>query len=189
MKQLSAPAARTMMHTRQVTCTGYAREDGLWDIEGRLSDVRGYELNAVLARGAQTRQPGDPVHLMSLRLTINDQLEIVAAEAVTHQAPYGDCEQVNDAYRALVGLRIEAGFHQAVKSRFRGAQGCTHLTELLGPLATTALQTIRPGLDWRRQQRGEPLSQEQGTPALLDSCHGLRRGGQPAIRRWGDAAR
>src|SRR5690606_38133646 len=113
-------------------------------IEATLSDARAYDLDAVRARGAHERAAGDPIHLMSLRLTVNDAFEIVGAEAVSHQVPYGDCENIGAAYGQLVGLRIEAGFHREVKSRFRGPLGCTHLTELLGPLATTALQPIRP---------------------------------------------
>ena len=31
---LPAPAPRTLKHTRAIECTGYEREDGLWDIEG-----------------------------------------------------------------------------------------------------------------------------------------------------------
>lgn len=188
MRQLSAPAARELLHTREVRCTGYAREDGLWDIEATLSDVRTYDLDAVRARGAHERAAGDPIHLMSLRLTVNDAFEIVGAEAVSHQVPYGDCEHIGAAYGQLVGLRIEAGFHREVKSRFRGPLGCTHLTELLGPLATTALQTIRPAQERRRQLRGEPLG-DGPTPALLDSCHALRRGGRAAIVRWGAPAK
>jgi hypothetical protein len=188
MRQLSAASPRELLHTREVRCTGYAREDGLWEVEATLSDVRTYDLDTARARGAHERAAGDPIHLMSLRLTIDDSFEIVGAEAVSHQVPYGDCEQIGVSYARLVGLRIEAGFHRAVKARFRGALGCTHLTELLGPLATTAWQTIRPAMERRRQLRGEPLRDDGPTPVLLDSCHALRRGGQPAIVRWGALA-
>ena len=34
-----------------------------------------------------------------------------------------------------------------VKSRLSGPKGCTHLTELLGPIATTAIQTL---MGWRK---------------------------------------
>lgn len=189
MKELSPPAPRQLRHTRLVETKGYEREDGLWDIEGRLSDVRTYDLNAARARGARPRPAGDPIHLMSLRLTLNEGFEIVAAEAVSHQVPYADCEQIGATYAQLVGMKIEAGFNQAVKLRFKGALGCTHLTELLAPLATAALQTIRPGLDLRRELRGEAAPPEPARPPLLDSCHGLRRGGEPAIVRWGTIAK
>ena len=36
---LSEPAAREDRHNRQVTCRGFARKDGLLDIEGELIDT------------------------------------------------------------------------------------------------------------------------------------------------------
>lgn len=186
MRELSPAAARTVLHTRQITCTGYEREDGLWEVEGRLCDVRTWAQDASF--GAHPRAAGEPLHLMSLRLTLDDSFSIVGAEAVTHQAPYADCDGINASYAQLVGLRIEAGFTQAVKTRFRGALGCTHLTDLLGPMATTALQSIRPLMQRRRIARGEPPRDEGPNPRLMDSCYGLRRGGQPAIVRWGRVA-
>ncbi len=189
MKELSTPAARKLRHTRQITMSGYEREDGLWDIEGRLSDVRTYDLSVPRSRGAALRSAGEPIHLMSLRLTFDDELVIVAVEAVAHQVPYADCEQVGANYQKLVGLKVEAGFNQAVKTRFRGNLGCTHMTELIGPMATTAWQTIRPSLDLRRELAGQPLREDGPRPVLLDSCHSLRRGGEAAIVRWGDIGR
>jgi hypothetical protein len=56
-------------------------------------------------------------------------------------------------------------------------------------MATTALQTIRPALDLRRELSGEPAPEEGLKPGLLDSCHGLRRGGEAAIVRWGEIAK
>ena len=37
---LSPAAPREHIHTRTVTCRGYRRKDGLWDIEGHLVDVK-----------------------------------------------------------------------------------------------------------------------------------------------------
>jgi len=186
MKQLSEAKPRKALHTRQMTCTGYEREDGLWEVEGRLSDVRTWTQDNTF--GAHQRAPGEPVHLMSLRLTIDNDFTIVGAEAVTHQAPYTDCDGINSRYDQLVGLKIASGFTQAVKTLFRGALSCTHLTDLLGPMATTALQSIRPVLSRRRFAAGEPPLDDGPNPNQLDSCHGLRRGGMPAIMRWGMVA-
>ena len=187
MKELSAAAPRKLLHTRQVQCTGWEREDGLFDIEGRLSDVRTVDLNG--ARGNFPRKAGEPVHLISLRITIDPTLTIVAAEACSHQVPYADCFEINPAYKQLVGLQIRGGFTKAVKQLFEGEHGCTHLTELLGPMATTAFQTLGPAMERRRVARGEPLEDPNALKRLMGSCHGLRQGGQPAVIRWGDAAK
>lgn len=181
MKALSPAAPRQLLHTRQIACTGWERDDGLWEVEGQLSDVRTHDQDD--SRGNAARKAGEPIHLMSMRITLDDTFTIVAAEAVSRQAPYAECPDINPAYERLVGLRIEAGFTQSVKLRFRGAQGCTHLTELIGPMATTALQAIRPAMERRRIAQGLPID-DGPMPRLLDTCHALRSGGQAAIVRW-----
>ena len=40
---LSPPVGRQHLHTRRVTCQGFFRDDGLWDIEGRITDEKTYE--------------------------------------------------------------------------------------------------------------------------------------------------
>ena len=37
---LSTPAPRNPLHTREITFQGYARENGLWDIEAHLRDFK-----------------------------------------------------------------------------------------------------------------------------------------------------
>lgn len=55
---LSPPAAREHIHTRRVECQGFRRADGLWDIEGHLTDVKTYSFHND-DRG--TMEPGDPI--------------------------------------------------------------------------------------------------------------------------------
>jgi hypothetical protein len=69
-------------------------------------------------------------------------------------------------FQVLKGLAIKAGWTQKTRELLGGTRGCTHLLELLGPMATTAFQTVYP-LRARRER-------EQGVrkrPGLLDSCH------------------
>ncbi len=171
------------MHTRQINCTGYEREDGLWEVEGQLTDTRAWTSESRL--GGFRRAAGEPLHRMSLRLTLDDNVTILAAQAITQASPYAECADISASYAQLVGMRIEGGFNQAVKKMYRGALGCTHITDLIGPVATTALQMIRPLLQRRRGERGEPVPDDAPVPPLLDTCHGLRSGGQAAIVRWG----
>ena len=35
---LTSASARKSLHYREISCTGFHRSDGLWDIEGRLTD-------------------------------------------------------------------------------------------------------------------------------------------------------
>ena len=60
--------ARTPLHTRAITFRGYAREDGLWDLEGELHDSKHYDYDS--SHGF--RRAGTPVHHLSLRVTVDD---------------------------------------------------------------------------------------------------------------------
>ena len=39
---LSGPAPRKLIYMREIRCTGFEREYGLLDIEGRITDVKSY---------------------------------------------------------------------------------------------------------------------------------------------------
>lgn len=183
---LSTPEARTDIHRRAVTCTGHERGDGLWDIEGHLTDTKSYAFNNKF-RG--TVEPGMPVHEMWLRLTIDDQFTIQAIEAVTDYGPFRPCQDATGNFEKLVGLTIEAGWMRKVRAQVGGAAGCTHLVELLGPMATTAFQTIWP----LRQSREKPAAADGASrpgakrkPPLLDSCFAMRSDGDVARDLWPD---
>lgn len=183
---LSEPAAREHIHTREVVCRGYRRTDGLWDIEGHLTDVKSYGFNTE-QRGRL--EPGDPVHEMWVRLTVDDQLTVHAVEVVTEKSPYHACGDITPDFQKLVGLNVTKGWTRAVKERLGGVHGCTHLVELLGPVATTAFQTVFPLLSREAEERAKaegarPVS--KGRPPLLDMCHMFRSDGEHARRHWPD---
>ena len=88
---LSPPVGRQHLHTRKVTCQGFYRDDGLFDIEGRITDEKTYE-HANEWRGPLG--PGDLVHDMSIRLTLDHRFTIVDVEAVTDSSPYRICGNI-----------------------------------------------------------------------------------------------
>ena len=165
---------REHFHTRTITCTGYCRSDGMWDIEGQVVDTRTYA--SVVGDGPRT-SPGEPVHDLRVKITVDDEYVIRAASAITQASPYACCADVTPFYSRLVGLRLATGFAAAVRERLGGPAGCTHLTELLSPMATTAFQTIAGGRA-RRDRREPPSPDDFG--ALLNSCYTLRAGGEVA---------
>ena len=181
---LSPPVERTLLHRRSILCEGYEREDGLWDIEAQLLDTRAFEVplpfGGVLA-------PGEPLHQMGLRITIDRDTVVRAAEPLTAHGPSPECRDIANAYQQLVGLRIGAGFSAAVKKLFGGRLGCTHLTDLLGPLATTAMQTLWAA-QIRNSSRGDDTPIRIGSPkTLIDSCHAFRSDGEIVRVRWPDS--
>ncbi|HWK45335.1 MAG TPA: DUF2889 domain-containing protein [Stellaceae bacterium] len=172
-----ATAAREPLHTRTVECRGFRREDGLWDVEGHMTDVKSYAFDNYY-RGRI--EPGEPLHDMWLRLTFDDNLVIHAIEAVTDRAPYEICPAITPAFQKLVGERIGAGFTLRVRQLLGGTAGCTHLVELLGPIATTAFQTIAP------LRKAKPPSVPPRRPVLLNTCHAFVSDGEVAKRLWPD---
>lgn len=187
---LSPPVGRQHLHTRRVTCQGFFREDGLWDIEGRITDEKSYE-HANEWRGPL--RPGDFVHDMSIRLTLNDRFTIVDVDAVTDKSPYRICGDVTPDFKKLIGLRVGGGFHREVRARLGGVHGCTHIVELLGPVATTAFQTISSGkareLERAHRAKSDPSPQEDAPskprrkPYVIDTCHAWAADG-PVVKRW-----
>jgi len=182
---LSSPAARQHIHTRVVECRGFRREDGLWDIEGHITDVKTYAFGNHF-RGEIAA--GMPVHEMWLRLTVDDRLTIHAVEAVTDAGPYAACPRAAPNFERLTGLRIKPGFQAQVRERLGGTEGCTHIVELLVPLATTAFQTVFPYLDRQRRQQqkadGKPRESPRRRPALIDSCYAFASDGEVVKRYW-----
>ncbi|HEX4943347.1 MAG TPA: DUF2889 domain-containing protein [Usitatibacteraceae bacterium] len=158
---LSEPKAkREPLHRRTIEIVGYKREDGLFDIEGRLLDRKDVEFPV----GGRRKLPGEPVHEMWLRITVDRELRIVDAEAATDAMPYvGHCDRITPDYAKLIGLSIGPGYLRKVKELLGGIHGCTHITELAGSLATAAFQTFA----------GQGLAPPDRKPPQLDRCHAL----------------
>ncbi len=182
---LSAPAPREHLHTRQVECRGFRRVDGLWDIEGHMTDRKTYSFPSD-ERGEVTA--GTPVHDMWIRLTLDDKFSIHAIEAVTDASPFNLCPAITPNFQRLVGLSIGPGFTGRMRERLGGVEGCTHLVELMGPLATTAFQTI-----FSAKERERPESANGGAPApdrprkrprLIDTCHAFASDSPVTKRIW-----
>lgn len=190
---LSPPIGRQHLHTRRVVCQGFFRDDGLWDIEGRITDEKTYD-HANEWRGAL--RPGDFVHDMSIRLTVDQTFTIVDVDAVTDKSPYRMCGDIAPDFRKLIGLRIGGGFHRAVRERLGGIHGCTHIVELLGPVATTAFQTMSSGKARelnrahlaRSGNSSEPATADapakpRRRPYVIDTCHAWAADGA-VVKRW-----
>lgn len=175
---LPTPQERELLHTRQITCRGYQRSDGLWDIEGSLVDTRTDEIET-FGRGRIT--PGEHLHEMWIRVTVDHQLAVQAIDARTLHAPYPACPSFPDRFGKLIGLTIEPGWTAKVRLLLGGRRGCTHLVELLGALATTAVQTVYA---WRGET-GEHLDDTIAPPEdFIDTCHALAEGSEAVERLW-----
>jgi hypothetical protein len=165
---LSSPNShRTLKHTRAVTVAAFLREDGLWDLDAHITDIK--TADSRLASGV--RPAGSPMHDLSLRVTINTDMTIVDASAAS-DAP---------DYQMLVGLNLLRGFRLGLKDRLSGIAGCTHLTELAQILPTAAVQAFAGEVIATRDGADDEVNVEK--PFQLDRCHALRTDG-PAVAQY-----
>ena len=174
---LSEPENRELTHTRVVSCHGYRRTDGLLDIEGRIVDTKPYRFRNK-DRGGWI-EADEALHDMSIRLTVNLRLEVVDVEAVIDASPYQYCKCVTPVARNLIGMKIRPGWTQASKKAMGANRGCTHLTELLGPIATTAIQTLASEKIKRDTDR--PQSRRN---VFLNACHSYADDGPVVREHW-----
>jgi len=196
---LSAPAPRKDLHRRSIVCQGFARDDGLWDIEGRLRDEKTYDFENHW-RGRV--DAGMPVHEMLVRLTLDDKFVIHGIEVAMEAAPFAGCNSIEGDFSALVGHKLGRGWNRLIRDLVGGIKGCTHVTEVLGRMAMTAYQTI-PIEQLRRAKkaaRTDPAIAEklrkgpERKPFFIGGCHTWRIDGKvvhdlfPAFYRAPDSA-
>jgi hypothetical protein len=176
---MSAPERR-LAHTRTFRVDAYERDDGLWDLEANMADVKTRDIE--LHSGPLPA--GQPLHDMRLTLTVDRRFNIVGARVATLAAPYmGECETFPEAYQQMVGLNLLASFRGALRQRLGGAKGCTHITELAAILPTVAIQSM--GGEYFRLPAGE-----ERMPQQLDRCRALRTDGPVVAKfypRWARA--
>lgn len=157
------------MHRRAIDVQVFARNDGLYEVDAALTDVKTVDMAVA---GGQ-RLAGEPIHAMLLRLVVDAQTNILSAGSQTSWMPYpGACDQHDDAYAALAGLNLMQGFRLGVKDRLAGIKGCTHITEMCQLLPSAVIQAFA----------GIVLDTQEGStstqpPFQLDRCHALRSDG------------
>lgn len=174
----NSAAGRRHLHTRTIRVEGYERDDGLFEIEGFLTDVKHFDVNATHF----SRKAGEPVHDMKLRLTLDGEMKIVDAFAVTDGMPYlNECQKITPDYREkLIGQKIAAGFRIFLAGLFGKLKGCAHMTELLGSMAPAAIQAMYG-------QGRAKVTDPDKKPFQLDGCHALDTRGRVVAKfypRW-----
>jgi hypothetical protein len=173
---LPPASPREEMHLRRIELRGFRRADGLFDIEARMDDTKQEPLRLDNGRVVP---PAEPVHEMAVRLVVDADLRVVDVMACTDAAPYGVCREAPGTLDVIKGLRIGPGWSRAVRERLSGHRGCTHHTELLGPLATVAFQTL-----WQVRRAKAQAGNGLGKPAKIDSCYAYASHRELVRERW-----
>lgn len=170
----SPDCPRKASHQRSIQVNAYARTDGLWDIEGQLTDA----WPEPIPRAGGLLAAGEPMHSMWLRLTVDHTATIVAVQAVTDAGPYGAaCGTIAPDYNQLVGVQVARGYRDAIRRLFGRTAGCTHMNELAGVMGSAVLQAMWNVLTQDPEQR----------PFSIDGCHALKSTGPQVAEffpRW-----
>lgn len=178
INQENSRVQRELKHTRDLRVEVYKRADNLWDVEARLTDRKANDFRLV----SGPRSASEPVHDMTVCVTINEQFDVLDASAHAHSVPYtGYCEAITPEYKQLVGLNLLKNFNREVRVRLGKTHGCTHMTELTAIMPTAAVQAFagevrRPAGANKSEQKNEQKG--ESPPFYIDGCHALARDGR-----------
>jgi Protein of unknown function (DUF2889) len=182
----AAPTAeRELLHQRDFSFNAYLRPDGLYEIDGRMTDRKNYPFPNDW-RG--TIQPNEALHDMRVRVVLDESFLIVAVTAETAASPFEICPAITANFAALKGERIGKGWTKLLRQKFGGEHGCTHHVELLRTLATVAFQTIY-GDQQRRRRETRSVPPTAGSdpgkrPDFIGTCHALAADSEIVKQNW-----
>lgn len=169
---------RKELHHRQIDLRVFERADGLYEVEGQVLDTKAHSIRRVLAD--EDTPPGAPLHDIRVRLVIDADLLVHEVFASSDTTPFAVCKGATQSLAPLKGLRIGPGWNTRVRQLLGGAASCTHMAEMMGPLATAAIQGLSP---LHRATRPVPMDAE-GRPRKIDSCYAYASHGPVVEMLW-----
>jgi hypothetical protein len=175
---MNVDGEREQIHHRQIDLKFYRRRDGLYEVEGRLIDSKNHPFRRQLAESDLA--PGEPLHDIIVRMVIDEGLLVHDVQASMRATPFGICSGAAETLRPLRGLRIGAGWNKRVRELLGGVASCTHIVELLGPMATTAFQGSAPQ---RLARMNEPGNEDERA-AKVNSCFAYSEHREVVARLW-----
>jgi len=172
------PGAREELHFRRIDMRGYQRPDGHFEIEGRVTDRKPYVLD-LSADFGRVVPANEPVHNMGVRLLFDVTMKVLDVETFTDDAPYAVCQGGGQALKSLIGVSMTSGWAKEVLSRLGGERSCTHLKEILIPMASAAFQSTT------KLRMGQPERMDaEGRPVKLNSCYAYGVERELVRMRW-----
>jgi len=171
----STPVTREQLHVRHIEMSGWRRSDGLFEIEGRVTDQKPFDFRPI--SGDRVVAAQDFLHNLGVRLVFDADRVIREVHTFSDAYPYEECSGGGASLQALVGLHIGAGWSSEVRKRLPPSDTCTHLREILLPLASAVFQTLGPFAF-------QDAVDAQGKPPLIDSCHAYGASRKIVLQRW-----
>lgn len=106
---------RKLMHRRCIESYGFLRDDGLWDIEANMKDIKSYHVNREFDDSLVPE--GSPFHDISVRLTLDDTFLIKEVSVSMDAFPFPSCGGAAPNFSILKGTRIGPGWGRWLKKR------------------------------------------------------------------------
>ena len=175
---MNADAGREEIHHRQIDLRFYKRTDGLYEVEGRLVDTKSHPFRRQLAD--EDLPAGTALHDIVVRMIVDESMLVHDVQAHMRATPFAVCAGASETLRPLRGLSIAGGWNKRVRELLGGAVSCTHIVELLGPMATTAFQGLAP----QRLARINDAVSEDERVAKVNSCFAYSEQREVVARLW-----
>jgi len=156
--------SREELHFRNIDMRGFRRSDGLFEVEGRVTDRKTYEMETLL--GGRKVPAQQPLHDMGVRIIFDETMLVHDIGTFMSASPYGICPGGGEALQALKGEKMSSGWSRIIREKLANAHSCTHLVQLLSPMATVAFQTLSAVRRFQAVQRDA-----DGRPLKIDSCY------------------
>ena len=177
---------RSLLHSRNIFSKGYLRNDGFFEIESIIKDIKSYDIPK---SDGSVLTTGSPLHEMHVILKINIELKILDISAKTISAPYKICSGANFKIKSLIGETIGPGWKNKINKLIGNIDGCTHIRELLVSMATVSFQTIY-GEKARRKREAvkndsiNPDTNNNTKPFLLNTCYAFDETSEVVKQEW-----
>lgn len=171
-------SAREELHFRQIQFRGWRRGDGLFEIQANLTDTKPQEFRP--PSGLRVVPAGAAIHNLGLTLVFGADMVVRSAQTFISAHPYRECPGGGAALQAIVGMKIGSGWSGEVRKRLPSGETCTHLRELLIPLASAALQSMTS----LRSQEDLNVLGPDGRPRKIDSCYAYGASRELVMQRW-----
>jgi len=172
-----AAVTREELHTRHIEMRAFKRSDGLYEVEGHLLDTKPHHFKA--PNGDKQIPANAPIHQMRIRLTYGFDMKIHEVWADTFDAPYTPCYDAPPTLQQLKGLSMARGWNSEIRRLFSGDKCCTHLMNMLGPMAAVAYQ----GLTVDRTKLPTAVD-AHGKPLKIGSCYAYRTDREVVMKLW-----
>ncbi|WP_101675107.1 DUF2889 domain-containing protein [Alloalcanivorax mobilis] len=177
---LPEPVERSCSHKRALQYQSYLRDDALWDIEARITDSKYFDYYD-LTRGRLV--PGDFIHDIAARVTINDVMDVTDIVYSMDAVPYRFCQGGGSNISRLIGANLSRGWRRSLNEALGGTCGCTHLKEMLFGVATVAFQTLSSHRENRSSESSMTTGDITERPFYIDSCYSMAVD-SPVVRQF-----